>query len=233
MKRTKAQIMDGVECIESKVIANNTVRYWTDDGREIIRLHLTDIVTKYTDGCYVLNSGGWQTLTTKERMNRFSPCHIWQKNRVWYVNYNGETVPYKDGITLYPDGKIDGAGDNPKKVIRLKKKCQKYARNYVKALMSGKVSQPSNGDCWYCLMFEKNGHKSADHIKSHIERKYYVPSLLVNAVNEFPVGDAIRYQLNEWMDGNKSDGGWLNDIAKEQATKAIARHCMRRLGLVA
>lgn len=41
-----------------------------------IRLHSTEILKFFPDGRIVLNSGGWQTVTTKERMNRYLP-HPW------------------------------------------------------------------------------------------------------------------------------------------------------------
>ena len=45
-RRTKAEIMDGVQDVkDAKIVANNTIKYHTTDGRTVYRLHLTDIVT--------------------------------------------------------------------------------------------------------------------------------------------------------------------------------------------
>lgn len=71
-----------------------------------IRLHSTYIVTFYADGGMRLNSGGWQSATTKNRMNAVLPqrCGVYQDNHVWYVYQNGVTSPHEpfyDGIVLY------------------------------------------------------------------------------------------------------------------------------------
>lgn len=89
---------------QSRKIGNNTylVRY-TDWGNIAVRLHATDIVTYYPDGRIVLNTGGWKTVTTKSRINEFSPLQISQAKGVWSIrNYAvapDEWVSYADGIT--------------------------------------------------------------------------------------------------------------------------------------
>ena len=91
---------------QPRIIARNTFRY--KDGQNIVtRLHSTDIVKELGDGRYQLNSGGWRTVTTKNRMN-MSLCgyHLYQKAGAWYVckgnyGYTGG-IPYFDGMIL-PD----------------------------------------------------------------------------------------------------------------------------------
>ena len=68
---------------------NTEVRF--HDGRTIVRLHSTDIVdVDTTDNTITLNTGGWNTVTTKERMNAVlnafdSPYRIHQRDFQWYV----------------------------------------------------------------------------------------------------------------------------------------------------
>jgi len=33
-----------------------------------------------------ISDGGWQTVTTKERLNGFPNVHIYQKNFQWFLN---------------------------------------------------------------------------------------------------------------------------------------------------
>lgn len=61
-------------------LGNNTVLVerteWTEDGEVTnyaVRLHNTDIVTFKSDGRIVLNSGGFYSRTTADRMNQFVP----------------------------------------------------------------------------------------------------------------------------------------------------------------
>jgi hypothetical protein len=45
-------------------------------------------------GLYICD-GGWQSVTTKERLNGLSGVHIEQRNYIWYLNgvkWNGETI---------------------------------------------------------------------------------------------------------------------------------------------
>jgi hypothetical protein len=68
---------------------NTKVRF--HDGRTIVRLHSTDIVdVDTTDNTITLNTGGWNTVTTKERMNAVlsafnSPYRVHQRDFQWYV----------------------------------------------------------------------------------------------------------------------------------------------------
>jgi hypothetical protein len=100
MRTTKKEILAGIENIHtSKLIANNTVRIILQDGTETIRLHRTNIVTK-KNGVYTLNSGGWRTLTTKDRINAFAPVRIYQKDFIWYI----------DGKEFFDGIQVNGAG---------------------------------------------------------------------------------------------------------------------------
>jgi hypothetical protein len=70
-----------------------------------IVLHRTAVFTKYNDGSMELNSGGWQTNTTKTAMNRAFDLfgvngRIWQKNFEWKLTYEGVTTNFYDGIQV-------------------------------------------------------------------------------------------------------------------------------------
>jgi hypothetical protein len=62
----------------SRKIANNTYLERRQDGVIAVRLHNTDVVTLYSDGRVVLNSGGWRTSTTAQRINSYSPVGVFQ-----------------------------------------------------------------------------------------------------------------------------------------------------------
>jgi hypothetical protein len=61
-----------------------------------ILLHQTYVVTYHRDGRIILNSGGWRTVTTKARINEFSPASVHQKDFAWYLN--GED--FEDGVNV-------------------------------------------------------------------------------------------------------------------------------------
>ena len=52
-----------------------------------------------------LSSCGWQTVTTKSRLNAILDeidygCKVFQKNFDWFVSYNNQTVDFWDGMIL-------------------------------------------------------------------------------------------------------------------------------------
>lgn len=72
----------------SSRIANNTLEILDSEGnRKAIRLHDTNILI-YENDYIILDNGGWQSKTTKERMNEYLPqsVYISQNNFTWYVN---------------------------------------------------------------------------------------------------------------------------------------------------
>ena len=77
------------------------------NGNRSMYLHGNEIVTyKPDDHLLILNNCGWQSNTTKERLNSTLQMFnvdalIYQKNYVWYIEHNGkkQTFPYnKDYI---------------------------------------------------------------------------------------------------------------------------------------
>lgn len=75
-----------------------------DNGQTVITYHSTQIV-KYDDQSIVLNSGGYQTVTTKRRMNEVASTlglgfRVYQENFDWFVVYGGRVYPFQDRMTL-------------------------------------------------------------------------------------------------------------------------------------
>lgn len=173
---------------ESRKAANNTVV--RDTGLAVaIRLHDTDIVTISNLGDITLNSGGWLSLTTKERINRYTRAGIYQKNSVWYM---ADGSLFYDGMRIHADGTPLEPRQPQKyedKLKRIKKDAREYARAFVEEIKAGNIGLPSGGDCWGCY-FALNNSKNdpqpmgISHLRDHITDKYYVPSLLVNAAHD-------------------------------------------------
>lgn len=96
---------------KARKVANNTLRIETDRGYKI-RLHQTDVfeaIAHRGGTVYRLNSGGWQTKTTKDRINAYlgdgPGAYIYQKNYEWYIqdaeNRDAEPIEYRDNILVY------------------------------------------------------------------------------------------------------------------------------------
>ncbi len=80
-----------------------------------VRLHNTDVVDIYLDKL-VLRTNGWETVTTKDRINSYLPAkwHVYSKRHIWYLSYvtsygeDGERSRwfFQDGITIRQDGGV-------------------------------------------------------------------------------------------------------------------------------
>ena len=105
------------ECarLGERTLANNTTlrMVGVENGHSVwaIRLHQTDIVTFHPEdangitGVVTLNSGGWQTVTTKRRMNaclRSQGWRVCQTKGIWSVWswIAKRDIEYTDGMTL-------------------------------------------------------------------------------------------------------------------------------------
>ena len=176
------EFIDAGRSKQMRTAANNTTVYREDGGAIGIKLHATTIVRINADGTMVLNSGGWLTPTTEERLNRYTPARISQRNSVWYMR---DGSMFYDGMVIDADGtpvKPQMPAKYEAKLKKIKADAKVYARGFVEALKSGAVELPSAGDCWYCSMFDKELNTgNVEHIREHMREKYYVPSLLVNA----------------------------------------------------
>ena len=179
-------------CKNSRKIANNT--YLKRRGENIaILLHKTDIATFKKSGEIVLNTGGWLTRTTKERLNRFTPVNITQNNNLWFLNYyDGYGSLFEDGMTVNKSGKpIKPINDKPliKAMNKVNKMVNKYIKGFIADVEKNGLESPGGGDCWYCYFKTQDGETLGDktgtgHLMQHFQDGYYTPSLLFNAIKE-------------------------------------------------
>ena len=86
-------------------LSNYATTWWNKDNQGGVTYQNTQIVA-WKDNKVTLNSDGWETVTTKRKMNQASNqfClrfDVWQENFKWFVNLpNGQTVKYYDGMTF-------------------------------------------------------------------------------------------------------------------------------------
>ena len=74
--------------------------------RIAVRLHNTDIVVFYPSGRVTLYTGGYRTVTTKERINHFVAGYVYQKAHEWFYVYptfmggKDVSVSFEDGMFI-------------------------------------------------------------------------------------------------------------------------------------
>lgn len=232
---------------DRKKLANNTYLERRDESTIAVKLHNTDVVTFTSKGHTTYNTGGWRTVTTKERMNSFglNGWHLWSGKGIWYIGNGPSWFDIKhdhifaDGITIGPRGGVHKAGtkSSVKKVDKLKKQIREYSKQFVSELFAGNVPKPSGGDCWYCFLHGKDGQtwgekSDNNHLQNHLKEKYYVPSLLVRAIDVIPVFDAAKWCLGDlWWESDGKATACYGRIAQDQLTKALRRYLYRQFGI--
>jgi hypothetical protein len=85
-------------------LGTNTTAHFLSSTRIGIRLHATDVVIVNANGTYELNTGGYTTSVTLNRLNGFSPATVIQKDFTFYVLKNPSGGKGKDNLTPFYDG---------------------------------------------------------------------------------------------------------------------------------
>ena len=86
--------------------SNTRVEYNNNTNCSSIYLHGHQIATfDHNLKAVKLSSCGWQTVTTKSRLNAILDevkwgCKVFQKNFDWFVSYNNQTRDFFDGMIL-------------------------------------------------------------------------------------------------------------------------------------
>jgi hypothetical protein len=221
---------------QSKKWANNT--YLHRRGDDIaLQYHNTDVATFKPNGDIVLNSGGWFTSTTKERINwalMEYPFGLRQNKGVWYLSNNATGTSYRfaDSMVYHTlSGKVDGyTEDTPKADKDLKKRVKAYAQKCADAIP---LDHPDSGDCWYCYLVTTNGDtlgdasKNTEHLDNHIEEGYIVPSLVYNALTECYNAKMAFWQAFKDTGYNNND----REFGRKAVAKAVYRYILKRKGL--
>ena len=86
--------------------SNTFVSYNESTNCSTVVLHRTAIaVYDHKNQALKLNSGGYQTRTTKGRLNAIlseliAGARVFQRDFNWYLNYNNQTHDFMDGMIL-------------------------------------------------------------------------------------------------------------------------------------
>ena len=103
MRKIEQQMNDAVANNKNWQSANTSVHYNEENGVSIVRLHGNKIAEIGDDYLQIFD-GGWQTTTTKSRLNalidRF--CNavtdgVYQRQHVWYLKDNNVEREFESG----------------------------------------------------------------------------------------------------------------------------------------
>ena len=103
--------MRKIETLMNKAIENGT--NWSLDNTTVqtvddvahVYLH-GNLISKIGEGFIELFDGGYQSKTTKSRLNAILEAnglpgeYVFQRNYQWFVNYNGSPIPLFSGMRM-------------------------------------------------------------------------------------------------------------------------------------
>jgi hypothetical protein len=102
MTHSEAYMMvRGKRGVMRRKVGNNTYAEILQDGSIGIMLHSTYVVKIHTGDTYTMQTGGWYTVTTKDRINQYVPGRVYQADGQWYYKHpNGKKYEFIDGMVV-------------------------------------------------------------------------------------------------------------------------------------
>ena len=106
MRKIESQMCVAVQKSIDWQSGNTSVHFDPETGVSVVRLHGNKIA-EVSDNDMTIFDGGWQTTTTKSRLNalieEFCNCvtdGVFQKNFEWFIRDNNVTVDFENGYTF-------------------------------------------------------------------------------------------------------------------------------------
>ena len=103
MRKIESQMCAAVQSSSNWTSSNTTVHFNEESGTSIVRLHGNKIA-EVDDNSMTIFDGGWQTTTTKSRLNALIDtfCNgktdgVFQKNYEWFIRDNNVTREFENG----------------------------------------------------------------------------------------------------------------------------------------
>lgn len=125
---------------ESRKLGHNTY-VERRQGHLVIRYHRTDIIRYWPSGMVVLDCDGWQTSTTKWRLNECSPFSVHSEGKdeygdpVWAVCSAIDNARFEDGMYWMPDTGFsdwkDARMERKRERIRIQREADRRARQHL------------------------------------------------------------------------------------------------------
>jgi hypothetical protein len=103
MRKIESQMIAAIKSNKDFKVANTEVISCTHTSD--VYLH-GNLIARIGETWIELFDGGWQTTTTKSRLNAILSAFgmsgecVFQKNFNWFVNYNGSPIPFFSGMRL-------------------------------------------------------------------------------------------------------------------------------------
>lgn len=114
------------QCKANRPLANNTRLILKANGDVAVRLHNTDVVTYHPDGTATIYTGGWLTVTTKDRINAYAPVGAYSTGGLEHERLDGVKVGDDLGPEVWGIWGPDAPTSDPR--VSWCRKCRKRGR---------------------------------------------------------------------------------------------------------
>tara|TARA_B100000925_G_scaffold291766_1_gene281303 strand:- start:1312 stop:1632 length:321 start_codon:yes stop_codon:yes gene_type:complete len=105
MRKIESQMNNAIRC--NRDFSNSNTMVTHEDGNAFVYLHGNHIATVADNGALTIYDGGWQSNTTKSRLNALINefCNgytdgVFQKNFEWFISTATGTVDFENGFTF-------------------------------------------------------------------------------------------------------------------------------------
>jgi hypothetical protein len=155
---------------EVKLIDRNTIEYVDQWGSRRIRLHNTDILVFPKAGGFTIDTGGFNTVTTRDRLNKFLPAGwlvFTDKGTIYLSNIHRDddswsgTLPTGFVRTVEVDAKGHAHSDSVEGDREAeKRKIDAYMKAWAKRGLP--TADESKGDPWIALLQDSSNRHKVD-----------------------------------------------------------------------
>lgn len=218
----------------SRTLAHNTYAERDDDGSIGIRFHATRILTFRADGTFVVSTGGWRTVTTKQRLNALLPAgyRIHSERYAWKMTTPEGVIDFEDGDRFgQPAPALDDAASAYAEQLGAE-----HGANAAAWWEQDAIGGRAGGDVAETARAVLAGIEDGDpmvldslptaDLSGQWAGEMTGPDLVAEVLAELGIDDACDTRMHEWFD-SICDG--YSDAFSMAAQDAIAGACRKVL----
>lgn len=211
----------------ARLVAKNTLEYWegpdaaSHGGAHCLRLHETEVFRQEPGGVVTLNSGGWRTVTTKNRINSMLPAGwgIYSQNG-WRVRTpygeGGTDVPFLDGAKFHGDGLLMEARRYAAQEARIQRE-RKQIAGYIIKLKAKGWGDPAGDPL--IQPDAKTGLFQIDAVRDWIAHGYVTRQLVATALRDRFTPEGVEMFLRDFERGRRDN--FLTSIVRRYLKRCL------------
>lgn len=202
--------------LDARKIANNTLAYRVpESGTSFIALHDTDVLAWGDHGVVAVDTGGYNTVTTRARLNEFGGrlgVRVHTAKGVLHVN----GVPCHRRAWVYPDGKVK-TDMNEKKLDRLRSELDGFMAEWKRK----GLPTDGAGDPWIIDPWIISDSISEETMLDWVRSRYVFRSFAAMA---FQFSGLTEYGAHLWLHDIDRNGGKLDRLQLGKIRRFARRH---------